>query len=157
MSTRGFTIIELMVVIFIIALVTAISIPRFLRSPIPVTQQFVHKLNKFVIHAVEQALQESEARRVFFNLSASEVEIQTSAGQSVGGSLVIPEELQIDDVVINGQSQFQSGGTKRTFYFLIDSEGVSQEVRLFLIEQTSSGARNFEFLLNPFTTVFRLA
>ncbi len=156
MDTRGFTILELMVVILLIGIVTAISIPRFLRSPVPVTEQFIHKLNTLVTQTVEQSLQESEARRVFFNLSASEVEIQTIQGQTVGRSIAIPDEVQVDDVVINGVSQFQAGGTKRTFYFLIDSEGVSQEVRLSLIEQTSSGPRNFEFLLNPFTNLFRV-
>lgn len=157
MTTRGFTIIELMVVILLIGIITAIGIPRFLRQPVPVTQQFIHKLNTLVIQAVEQALESSEARRVFFNISASTVEIQDIAGKPLGGSLEIPDEIQVSDVIINNVSQFAQGGVKRTFYFLINAEGVSQEVRLMLVEQAPQGPRNFEFLLNPFTNIFRVA
>ena len=155
--TKGFTIIELMVVILLIGIITAVGIPRFLRQPVPVTQQFMYKLNVLVTQAVEQALEQSEPRRIFFNISSSTVEVQEVSGKPIGGSLEMPEEIQVSDVIINGVSQFQAGGAKRTFYFLINAEGVSQEVRLLLVEQTPEGPRNFEFLLNPFTNMFRVA
>ena len=156
MNTKGFTLIEIMVVILLIGIIAAIGVPRFLRQPVPVTQQFMHKFNNLVIQAVEQALEASEPRRVFFNLSSRTVEVQSVDGKLLGGSLELPDEVQINDVIINGVSQFQAGGAKRTVYFLINAEGVSQEVRLLLVEQTSQGPRNFEFLLNPFSGLFRL-
>ncbi len=155
MNARGFTLIELMVVILLIGIITAIGIPRFLRSPVPETQLFIGKLNTLTTQAVEQALENTEARRVFFNLSSFQVEIQTIEGRPTGPSITIPDEIQFKDVVINGKSQFATG-TGRTVYFLINAEGISQEVRLLLAEQTPQGPRTFEFLLNPFTHVFRV-
>lgn len=157
MTRRGFTILEIMVVIFLIGLIATIAVPRFLRSPIPEAEQFMGKLNGLVIQAVEQAQQADEPRRVFFDLSARIVEIQTVKGTTSGGRLVLPESVQLTDVVINNTSQFGVGGTKHTVYFFINAEGISQEVRLMLTEQTPSGERLYQFLLNPFTSTFRLA
>ena len=158
MVQRGFTLIEIMVVIILIAIVTAIGLPRFLRSPVPITQQFIGKLNALVSEAAEQAQQKGEPRRVFFNLSARTVEIQSIQGKRVGGQLDIPLVISVSDVVINGVSQFQiGGGTKRTVYFLINAEGISQEVMLLLTAETKSGPRTYEFYLNPFTTLFRVS
>lgn len=158
MPIKGFSLIELMVVIFIIGLVTAIGLPRFLRSPVPVSQDFIFRLNTLIADAVEQAQKEGEPRRIFFNLTAAVVEIQTAQGKRLGDSLKIPPTLGVRDIIINGVSQFQQGGgEKRTFYFLINAEGQGQEVTLFLEEQgKSGGTRTYEFYLNPFTSLFRV-
>lgn len=153
---KGFTILEIMVVILLIGVIAAISIPRFLRSPVPVAEQFMGNLNSMVIQAAEQAQQDGEPRRIFFNLLARSVELQDVADREVGGRLAIPDVLEITDVVINNVSQFQAGGIKRTFYFLINADGISQEVRLIITEQTDQGEQSYEVLLNPFTSSFRL-
>ena len=155
---QGFTLIEIMIVILLIGIITAIGLPRFLRSPVPIAQDFIYRLNRVIMDASEQAQQHSEPRRVFFNLGARTVVIQTSAGHPVGGKLDIPKELEVTDVIINGVSQFQiGGGQKSTFYFLLNAEGESQEVQLMMTEQVSSGkSRLYEFYLHPFTSLFRV-
>ncbi len=156
-QTRGFSLIEIMVVILIIGIVTAIGLPRFLRSPVPVTQNFIHKLNTLVTEAAEQAQEKGEVRRVFFNFGSRTVEMQTGQGKPIAGAISIPQEIEVSDVVINGVSQFQVGAGRRpTFYFLINSDGVSQEVMLILADQTRPGPRTYEFYLNPFTSLFRV-
>ena len=156
-EARGFSLIELMVVIVLIGIITAIGLPRFLRSPVPITQNFIHRLNTLVVDAAEQAQHKNEVRRVFFNFGPRIVEIQTGQGKRVAGQVNIPQQIEVSDVVINGVSQFQIGaGKKSTCYFLINAEGVSQEVLLILTEQTGSGLRTYEFYLNPFTSVFRV-
>ncbi len=144
-----------MVVVLIIGIIAAMGVPRFLRSPVPVTQDFIHRVNILITDAVGQAQQEGEPRRIFFSLGARFVEIQTAGGKRLGSSLEIPSEVEISDVVINGESQFQAGGG-RTFYFLLNPEGISQEVVLYIQEKKGSSSRSFEFYLNPFSAVFRV-
>ena len=115
-----------MVLILIIGIVTAMGLPRFLRSPVPVTQDFIHRVNILITDAVGQAQQEGEPRRIFFNLGARFVEIQTAGGKRLGGSLAIPPEVEISDVVINGENQFQAGGG-RTFYSCLILRGLAKK------------------------------
>lgn len=156
MQRSGFTIIEIMVVIILIGIITTIGLPRFLHSRVPIAQSFMHQVNLLVTDAVAYAQKEGEPCRIFFNLGAQEVELQTAQGKRVGGSLEIPSVLQVTDVVINGESQFQAGSGK-TFYFLVNPEGMSQEVHLTLEEKKGSTTRSYTFYLNPFLTSFRVA
>lgn len=147
--------IELVVVILLIGIITAIGLPRVLRAPIPVTQDFMHNLNTLISEARTQAQQEGEPRRIFFNLSGRTIEIQTAGGKKLRGSIEIPPTLDITDVVINGESQFQAG-TGKTVYFLLNPEGISQEVMLYIEEKKGGETRSFEFYLNPFLSIFRV-
>lgn len=156
MEHRGFTIIELMVVILLIGIITAMGLPRFLRSSAPLAQDFTHRINVLVTEAIGQAQKEGEPRRIFFNLGARVVEMQSASGKRLGGTVEIPSPLEVSEVVINGENQFQRGGG-RTFYFLINSEGVSQEVLLSLEEKKGSATRTYTFYLNPFSGLFRVA
>ena len=154
----GFTLIEIMIVLALIGIIAALGLPRVFRSPVPITQQFIGKLNSLITQAVEQTEQSGEPRRLFFNLTSRIVEIQTIEGKSAGGKLEIPSVIEVGDVVINGVSQFAIGSTtKSTFYFLINAEGISQEVQLLLNERISSEkVRTTDFLLNPFSAFFRV-
>jgi prepilin-type N-terminal cleavage/methylation domain-containing protein len=156
MQRRGFTIIELMVVILLIGIITAMGLPRFLRSPTPLAQDFTQRLNVLMTEAIGQAQKEGEPRRIFFNLASGMVEMQTQSGKRLAGTVEIPAPIEIIEVVINGENQFQRGGG-RTFYFLINAEGVCQEVLLSLEEKKLSATVLYTFYLNPFSGVFRLA
>lgn len=157
---KGFSLIELMVVILLIGIIATVGIPRFLRSPVSATQTFIGRLNLLIGDGVEEAQKSGSATRIFFNIGAKKIEVQSVAGKAFGKGMTIPEGVSIEDVVINGKSQFlAAGGEKRTVYFLINPEGISQEVRMIIIDgkirsRNRSGGE-FEFYLNPFTSVFR--
>jgi type II secretory pathway pseudopilin PulG len=145
-----------MVVILLIGVITAVGLPRFLRSPVPVTQDFIHRVNVLMTQAVSHAQRVNESCRIFFNLGARTVELQSAQAKGLGQSLTIPDTLTMTEVVINGESQFQVG-SGQTFYFLINSEGISQEVMLYIDEKKGSITRSYSFYLNPFSVQFRVA
>ncbi len=158
---NGFSLVEIILVILIIAIIATVGIPRVLRSPLSQTEQFMGNLNSLVRDAVDSAQQTGSTKRVFFNFSGKKVSIQSVGGKQEGRSIDIPDAVEVSDALINGRSAFSLGaGEKRDLYFLINSEGISQEVRLMLIDHNirarSPRGGAFEFYLNPFTAVFRL-
>lgn len=157
----GFTLIEIVIVILIIGIITAMSIPRLFRSPVSQTEQFIGRLNSLMQEAVESAQQSGVSKRVFFTITGKNVAIQSIAGKQEGRSIEIPDAVEINEAFINGKSAFALGaGEKRDLYLLINPDGISQEVRLILIDHAvrsrSPRGGSYEFYLNPFTSVFRL-
>lgn len=157
MMNRGFSLIELMIVILLIGIIATIGIPRFLRTTRTEAEQFIARLNALVADGAQLAVQTQQPQKVLFNLLARTVELQDVSDNKAKRSIDIPKVLEIEDVYINGKSQFTGEGEKRTVYFLITSEGISQEVRLVLTTETQAGKKTYELYLNPFTGIFRLA
>ncbi len=158
---QGFTLIEIVIVILIIGIIAAVGVPRFMRSPTSQTEQFVGRLNGLIQEAVESAQRSGASKRIFVDLIGKNVAIQSVGGKQEGKAISIPDAVEVSDVFINDKSAFALGsGEKRNFYFLINPEGISQEVRLVLIDHgiraRSPRGGVFEFYLNPFTVVFRL-
>lgn len=156
----GFTLIELMLVILLVGIIASIGVPRFLRSPATPAQDFIGSLNVLTSEAVSAALQTRKVQKVFFDLPGKKVEIR-AVGGGTGKTITIPDAVEIQDVIIDGQSQFSAGGgEKRTVYFLINPEGISQEVTMTLLDHKVRAGNPrgglYDFYLNPFTAVFRL-
>ena len=97
------------------------------------------RLNSLTSEAVSEAEQNHKAYRVMFNLLAKKVEVQTTAGQIVHKGIAIPDLVEIRNVIINGKSSFAEGPEKRTVYFLISPEGISQEVALDIVDHKVRG------------------
>lgn len=158
---NGFSLIELMIVILLLGIIAAVGIPRFLRSPITPAQDFIGRLNALTGEGVYAALRAGKVHRISFDLTGGKVEVQTASGTLVGKGITIPKAVRIDDVIINGKSQFVAGGgEKRSVYFLINPEGISQEVELRITDEkvraSNPAGGEYTFYLNPFTSVFRL-
>lgn len=157
---KGFSLIELTIVILIIGIIASLGLPRFFRGSRTKSEQFIAQLTGLVRDGVQLALQTNEPQKVLFNLMAKKVELQSIADNKTRRSMNIPSGVEVEDLLINGKSPFVGGGEKRTVYFLINPDGISQEVTLILIDHAVKSrnprAGRYEFYLNPFTGVFRL-
>ena len=162
MMQKGFSLIELMVVILLLGIIATMGIPRFVRSTRNQTEDFIGRLNGLIGEGVYNAQLSAKVHKIFFDLIGRKVEVQTVAGALVQKGIEIPKAISFEDVKINGKSTFVAGGgEKKNFYFLIDPEGISQEVQLILIDEKvraeNTRGGEYTFYLNPFTSVFRLA
>ncbi len=159
--TRGFSLIELMIVILLLGFIAVMGLPRFLRSSRTPTEDFIGRLNVLTGEGVLLAEQTHKVYKIFFDLPAKKVEVRTVGNAVAGKGISIPDLVEIQDVVINGKSQFSAGGgEKRTVYYLINPDGITQEVTLSIIDHkvraNKSTGGQYDFYLNPFTAAFRL-
>ena len=80
MSQKGFTLIEIMLVILLLGIIASIGIPTFLRSGLTPTEEFIGRLNASVQDAVLLADEKHTVQKVFFDISGKKVDVQTTTG-----------------------------------------------------------------------------
>lgn len=158
--TKGFTLIEIAIVILIIAIMANLGIPRFLRIGTTESERFIERLNALVQQGAQAAMQTDKVQKILFNLIAKKVELQDIDSNKSKKSIDIGD-IELKDFYINKKSQFMAGSEKYTAYFLINPEGISQEVKIVIVDHKLQ-AKNpkfgtYELLLNPFIPQFRIS
>lgn len=158
----GFTLLELMVVVLIIALAASVVIPRFKR---PVTKdQFVQRLSLLAQIGRNQAMVTNKQHRIWFDIKQKTVTLERETGEKkASGELVFqqvpaqytktviawPEELELVSFAINEKVD---RGDIRTVYFMIMPGGLTQRVTIALRDATTDDV--FSMIINPFTGRF---
>ena len=94
---RGFTLLELIVTLFVVALVTAIAVPTIGRSTEAVrVRADVAAFSAMLRHARERAITTRKAHAVVVDPGAHRMNIVTGRGEGeVGESRALPERLEI--------------------------------------------------------------
>lgn len=160
----GFSLIEIIVVIALLALVSAIVIPRIKRQPLPLVKQFEQNLNGLLQQTKTNAMATQKLHRIFLDHKNHVVRIDVedgkkdSQGKRTFKSLEIPyvktsfpldENLTIDRFTVNGKN-FMSN-TELSYYemwFYITQDGICQEVEMVLVDQQKK--QNAIITINPF-------
>jgi prepilin-type N-terminal cleavage/methylation domain-containing protein len=150
----GFTLIELVLVIALIAVVTGLMLPRLRRRESSVGQDFIVRLNAFVQEGAQTAQQTASAQTITFNFGSNVLERSPEQAR-----IPLPSELEFTDIIVNGESQLSSGKVTKTFFYILP-DGTTQEVRILFRDQEQDtripGSGQYELVLNPFTAQFKL-
>lgn len=150
----GFSLIELVLVIALIAVITGLMLPRLRKRETSLGQDFIVRLNAFVQEGAQAALQTGRSQTITFNFASNTVERSPEQGR-----MQIPAELEFLEIIINGESQLATGKVTKTFFYILP-DGTAQEVRIVFIDHEQDkllpGSGTYELVLNPFTVQFKL-
>lgn len=140
----GFTLIEIIVALFIVGIMAAISIPKFLTRKPQNIGILVSNLNNITFSALSDALRTGKMQKVTLDFRNNKI---FSEG---GESAEIPNVFEFVELTIAGNKEQLKG----TAYFYVNSEGIAQEVEAKVINIKTN--TSFSLILNPFLARFKV-
>lgn len=170
-TKSGFTLIELMVVIAIIALMAAAVVPRLGVRPLQRRMQFATDLSALIGLGWQQALMTNTFHRITFDFEKRQFTLQAdeSAGQDQKevfkevknpyfiSTQSIDDAFTIKQFFIEGYDEVQRfvGKKLQKVYFFIVPEGLVQPVIINLVDNNDldekGRGRQFGVVVNPFS------
>ena len=167
-TSRGFTLVEIVVALSIIALMTAIVVPRIRRSYIPTRDHIRWELNNLARIAYTNALMTGKLHRIFFDFNERKafIEIDKNKSDSQGKPqfepLQIPflrttwswdKRLSVERFEIQGKNIMRSGEVMTDAgWFFILPDGLAQELTVSMRVEESQQV--YALRINPFTVQF---
>ncbi len=163
---------ELMVVLGILAIVAAITVPRLRRRPVPLDKKVVQQLNGLMRIAQVDALVTGKLHRIIFDFKRALVALEVDSGKRDSRGVIqfkavsvpyaktqfsIEPGVTVDQFFIKGKNLITEGeGIRSTSaWFYIVPEGLAQEVTITMRERDRP--RVYSFVLNPFTAQFSVS
>jgi prepilin-type N-terminal cleavage/methylation domain-containing protein len=166
-TKQGFTLIEIVVAIFIMGLLVAVIIPNFRPRPGEERKKFIAELNALVALGWYNALVTHKLHRIYALPGKHEIElqIQTGDGRSLTFELVkkayltsrlsMPSQIDIEQIIIEGNAERRE---LTYFYFVIMPDGLAQDVILNCYDKKdklpNGEYRPLSLVLNPFSAQF---
>lgn len=155
-SGKGFTLIELMVVMLLISIVLAVAIPRFEGGAF---QDPVKKLSRWMINTVRTlrsaAIQKQKTQSLVIDLSNNRMWLvnedmdEDAMAAAADKALALPAAIRFVDVQYPFQDAVTSGTTEVRFY----PAGYSDQA---LIHIETDDAQRFTYLVEPLLTKVKL-
>jgi prepilin-type N-terminal cleavage/methylation domain-containing protein len=170
-ATQGFSLLEVVAVVILLAIIAAITLPRLIKRRVPVRQQLLQQLNHLSRTAQLNAMMTGKLHRVIFDPKNDRVNIEMESDKRdsqgaiqwnplkipyVKTSVQLPKNVEIDRFLIKGKNMVRQGeGIQLTgAWFYIIPEGMVQEVTIGFRDRDT--LRAFSYSINPFTAVFNL-
>ncbi len=166
---KGFTLVEVLVALVLLALLAAIVIPRLTRRSVPVEQELTRRLNELTRLGQLDALTSGSLHRIHFDLKNSRVLIEKASKKrdsqghlqfepvSVSYSTTsfkLPLTLEIEKFFVKGKNLLTGGEgiTTTGVWFYLVPEGLAQEVTINI--RNTQNQRATALSINPFTAQF---
>lgn len=147
----GFSFIEIIIVIMIIGVMAAVITPSLFRRPISERDSFISKLNVITQLGSQSAIRADQPRKILIDLLGKKVNLEDLNSQ-IEKTIDIPKDIEITDVFINNKTVFNLDGKRVSAFFLINSDGLTQEVSIELEDLQVN--KKYRLVLNPFTKQF---
>ena len=176
-SKHGFTLIELMITIAVIAVLAAVVIPNLLRSqPGYERKVFIAELNGLLKYAQGNAIITYTNQQIVLDLENRKMELRAQTdktdlkgeiiykkvqGPYINTTVKIPENIDVKNFIIEGFDEMGRSTTKKAgeVWFFIVPEGMAQEVTMNFVDRKdrlyNDKPRPIGLVLNPFTAQFK--
>lgn len=173
----GFTLIEILVVIAIIAIISAVVVPNIGKFvPRYQQEQAISRLNALVQIGWQRALSSHTLHRVVFDMSKQSVILESEVAQKKEGDVPFtpvnishltsrfewPKELEIKQFFIEGfdeMSRFAGNRKTAQLWFYIVPNGLTQDVIINITHTSQASAKEakqLSLVLNPFKAEFEV-
>jgi prepilin-type N-terminal cleavage/methylation domain-containing protein len=149
-TTRGFTLIELTVVVFLIGVMLAVSIPRFQYSLITDNlKSATRRIIGLLTNLRSEAIREQKNYFVHFDIGSNQLWIdfdgitKEQREMAQGKALQLPADVRIIDVWKKGKGKSVDGDVNIKF----SKKGYAEQT---VIHLGTEDGREFTLLINPF-------
>jgi prepilin-type N-terminal cleavage/methylation domain-containing protein len=171
----GFTLIEIMIVIAIIGLISAIAIPNLMLSPERRRLDFIAELNSLTQFAWQNALSTGVTHKLLFAFDDKFIRIDTEVvdqsaekGEKfkpldqayIDTRMDIPEQFEIRNFIVEGEDEMAviSGRSDKHAWIFIVPDGGTQMLTINMLdyedELPDGSPRPIGLVLNPFYAQF---
>jgi len=169
---HGFTLIELMVVLVIIGLVSAMIIPNFVRKNSATERRnFIDALNGLLYFAWQQSVTKNVTYKINFDTEKNRVMLLEGTFDSTKNEIVyksvktshFPTEIKIPGIImvkkfiVEGFDEMKRfvGGKTTEIWFFINNQGISQHISISLAgAEKGRDTKEYFYDINPFLVQF---
>lgn len=167
-SSKGFTLLEIIVALTIIAIITAIALPRIRYRGTQPLDELAESLNRLTRLAYGRAIMTGTLHRIVFKMSEPRevrLEVQDGAkrtgeptftrvmGAMIPSSFLWDKRFEVRNFYIRTVDEARTGTLKDAWFYIVP-EGLAQDIIINVEDQETQARRGF--VLNPFTVKFAL-
>lgn len=170
MKKTGFTLIELMIVLVILGLVSALVLPNFMKKNASKQRaQCIEQLNGLLHFAWQQSVTQAKPYQIMFDFDRKSISLHQGRFSESNAdfeyvpfkvshfatTIYIPQDIRIKRFIIDGfdeMGRFMGGATTESWFFIND-RGIAQQVTI-VITQTDKPGTEFIYDIHPFTAQF---
>jgi prepilin-type N-terminal cleavage/methylation domain-containing protein len=165
-ALKGFSLIELVVVITIIAIMVAVVVPQLSRRETSAVRIFTAQLNAFMRFTTTHATTTNALHKIVFDLEHERISAEKAlGGKSITGDdayeplmssysaarVAIPHELVFQSILVNGADELAGAPTKKVWFFCVP-HGLCQPV--VITGRDTYRDEDFVVTLNPYSGQF---